>query len=100
MKNKLIVLLALSLLCAAAATANATTASPPSSLKGFNSTKNVSVTYDKGAGTTFYGVMSQHTQGDKVFASTSAYGGIVSMTTTPGSMASTVPYVPSTPTDS
>ena len=99
--KKLIVILALAMMStnATAAVVTATGATA----KGFNPTKNVSVIYDvltvNGVNTA-YGNASQHLQGDKVFASSSAFGGIMYMTTTPGSMISAPPYVPTTPTDS
>jgi len=99
--KKVIVVLALVLMAASAQAATVITAA--NAPKGFNPTKNVTVTYDVlvvGTVNTAYGVISQHSQGDKVFASTSSYGGIVSMTTTPGSMLGAPPTVPATPTDS
>jgi hypothetical protein len=97
--KKVIVILAFALM----ATAAYAVTPDPAALKGFNATKNVSLNYvlnASGTSANAYGVVSQHTQGDKAFASTSAYGGIVSMTTTPGTICSDPPTTPATPTDS
>lgn len=99
--KKVIVILAFVLMAASAHAATLITeANAP---KGFNPTKNVEVRYGLltvSSVNTAYGVVSQHKQGDKVFASTSSYGGIVSMTTTPGTMLGAPPTIPATPTDS
>lgn len=98
----------LALLIAASATPAVATTPDPAVLKGFNSTKNVSVVYNTGCtatatggGTTYncWGAASSHSAGDKQYATTSAFGGIGFVVVTPGASL-TAPSAPSTPTDS
>src|SRR6185369_6622750 len=100
--KKIIVILALAMMSSEYASA-AVVVATGSTAKGFNPTKNVEVRYNDlvvGGVNTAYGMCSQHKQGDKVFASTSAFGGVMYMTTTLGAMLATPPVTPATPTNS
>jgi hypothetical protein len=71
------------------------------SLKGFNSTKNVNLYFQENAAFTTWNAVSAHTQGDKEFSTTSAFGGIASKTVNPSSTNGTTSIAaPSSPTDS
>ncbi|HEX2975967.1 MAG TPA: hypothetical protein VHO68_08515, partial [Bacteroidales bacterium] len=71
------------------------------SLKGFNPTKNVNLYFQENAEFTTWNAVSAHSQGDKEFSTTSAFGGIASKTVTPGSTNGTASIAaPTTPTDS
>jgi hypothetical protein len=74
-------------------------------VKGFNGTKNVNCKASNnmsGSVATTWAANSAHTQGDKQFWTSSAFGGIASKTVVPGTTnASIAPTtVPNTPTDS
>lgn len=73
-------------------------------LKGFNRTKNVTLIANNDMTNnvaTVWSVCSAHTQGDKEFVTTSAFGGVASKTVVPGTTnCSAAPAVPNTPTDS
>ena len=71
------------------------------SLKGFNSTKNVNLSFQENAAFSTWAAAAAHTQGDKEFATTSAFGGIASKTVNPSSTNGTTSFTaPNTPTDS
>jgi hypothetical protein len=97
MIKKITIVIAISLFATAAF---ATT--PPSTLKGFNASKNVTLEYAKGGTSPNFdrwAAVSQHTSGDKNFFTSNAYGGLASKTVVPGSTVS-APSAPATATDS
>lgn len=98
--KKIIVLLAFVML---SATAYAGTVDQ-ALLKGFNKTKNVTLTASNDMANnvaTVWAAASAHSQGDKEFATTSAFGGVASKTVVPGTTNGTAaPSAPQTPTDS
>lgn len=95
--KKLIAILAVSLLCSSVAVAGEI------SVSGFNPTKNVKSAYSSGASQTTYIIGTAHASGDRLFRTTSAYGGITYEVITPlgasGSISS-LGSAPSSPTDS
>ena len=102
--KKIIILLAVALLytqshmASAASTANATA---PTTLKGFNATKDVNLRYGTNSLVNAWSAASAHYQGDREYATTSAFGGIAFKTVSPGSTNGTVsPSAPNSPTDS
>ncbi len=104
--KKVIITLAAAMLYASTAFAgvgatNTNVTSVAGSLKGFNPTKNVSLYFQENAEFTTWGAVSAHSQGDKEFVTSSAFGGIASKVVTPGSTNGTSsPTAPTTPTDS
>ena len=72
---------------------------------GFNPTKSVTVDYDAAqtpdntAPYNVYSIASSHQSGDRMFATTSVYGGINYVSVSPGEAAA-APATPGSPTDS
>lgn len=78
----------------------ATDAAPPSTLQGFNATKNVTVKYTTGGSPADrFSAASGHSAGDKNYATTSAFGGIAQKTVTVGATVA-APSAPGSSTDS
>jgi len=117
--KKLVFIVAVSLLYAANASAigapgnapvgttdtDATVTTTLAVLKGFNPTKNVNLHFKENTPsnnvTTTWAAVSAHSQGDKEFVTSSAFGGIAFKVVTPGATnGTTAPTAPATPTDS
>jgi hypothetical protein len=98
--KKMIVLLAFAL-TVMATQAFADTAMVLTNLKGFNKTNKITVTGNKNTSLDAWSAASAHEAGDKEFATSSAYGGIVFKIVNPGATNGTsAPAAPSTSTDS
>jgi hypothetical protein len=77
---------------------NAYAASAPTTIQGFNASKNVGVEYIAGTGNATYGAGTKHLQGDKIYGGTSASAFIWMKTGTAGT-AITADDAPTAPTD-
>ena len=104
--KKTIAILAFAMLCATSSFAgvgatNTNVTQVLGTLKGFNSTKNVNLYFQENAAFSTWAAASAHNQGDKQFATTSAFGGIASKTVTPSNTNGTTSFTaPASPTDS